>query len=188
MDTALKKWGTISLSEALQPAIKLAGEGYRVGPKLAESTDNGRLKNEIGNPAYEEARKVFRPGGEPLEENELLLQPDLARTFQMIADHGTDVFYKGEIAKAIIETQLATRTDGGIDIDAGVGRMTLRGSGKLQCGDPQTGGGQLPGIYHQGNGAAVVWGVDRASDSEADPSASPSVMNVGGSVSAAPKP
>lgn len=125
MDTALKKWGTISLSEALQPAIKLAGEGYRVGPKLAESTDNDRLKNEIGNPAYEEARKVFRPGGEPLRENELLLQPDLARTFQMIADHGTDVFYKGDIAKAIIETQLATRTDGGNDITAGVGRMTL---------------------------------------------------------------
>jgi gamma-glutamyltranspeptidase/glutathione hydrolase len=125
VDTALKKWGTISLSEALQPAIKLAGEGYRVGPKLAESTDNSRLKNEIGNPAYDEARKVFRPGGEPLEENTLLLQPDLARTFQLIADQGTDVFYKGEIAQAIIETQLATRSDGGADIDAGVGRMTL---------------------------------------------------------------
>lgn len=125
VDTALKKWGTISLSKALQPAIKLAGEGYRVGPKLAESTDNDRLKNEIDNPAYDEARKVFRPGGEPLKENDLLLQPDLARTFQMIADHGTDVFYKGEIAQAIIDTQLATRTDGGVDIDAGVGRMTL---------------------------------------------------------------
>ena len=123
--TALKKWGTISLSEALQPAIKLAGEGYRVGPKLAESTDNDRLKNEIGNPAYDEARKVFRPGNEPLEENTLLLQPDLARTFQLIAEYGTDVFYKGEIAQAIIDTQLATRTNGGGDIAAGVGRMTL---------------------------------------------------------------
>ena len=123
--TALDKWGTISLSEALQPAIKLAGDGFRVGPKLAEATENSRLQNEIGNDFYDEARKVFRPGGNPLEQGTLLVQPDLAKTFAMIAAEGTDVFYNGEIAEAIVETQLATRTFGGSDIAAGIGRMTL---------------------------------------------------------------
>ena len=55
----------------------------------------------------------------------MLLQPELANTFELIADEGSDVFYTGEIAEAIIETQMATRTDGGLDILAGVGRMTL---------------------------------------------------------------
>jgi gamma-glutamyltranspeptidase / glutathione hydrolase len=105
--TALEKWGTISLSEALQPAIKLARDGIRVGSKLAESTTSSRLLSEIGNPAYDEARKVFRPGDLPLVEGRLLQQPDLAKTFQLIADYGTDAFYKGEIAKAIVDAQAA---------------------------------------------------------------------------------
>ena len=125
--TALEKWGTISLSEALAPAIKLARDGIRVGSRLADLTESSRLQNEIGNPAYDEARKVFRPGDMPLQAGTLLLQPDLAKTFEMIADQGPDAFYSrdGEIAKAIIETQLATRTVNGSEIDAGVGRMTL---------------------------------------------------------------
>ena len=122
--TALEKWGTIPLSEALAPAIKLARDGFRVGRQLAESTESSRLQNEIDNPAYDEARKVFRPDDAPLRENTLLLQPDLAYTFELIADQGPDVFYKGEIADAIVQTQLATRTDGGSDIKEGVGRMT----------------------------------------------------------------
>ena len=129
--TALEKWGTIELSEALAPAIALARDGFRVGPRLAESTESSRLQNEIGNLAYDEARMVFRPYSDllqenaPLEEGMLLVQPDLAKTFEMIADQGPKVFYEGEIAEAIVETQLATRTDSSGDIVAGIGRMTL---------------------------------------------------------------
>jgi gamma-glutamyltranspeptidase/glutathione hydrolase len=123
--TALEKWGTIDLSEALAPAIALARDGFRVGPRLAESTESSRLQNEFGDPAYDEARKVFRPGDGPLQVGTLLLQPDLAKTFEMIADQGPDVFYEGEIAEAIVEAQLATRTELGVPIQAGVGRMTL---------------------------------------------------------------
>ena len=123
--TALEKWGTIPLSEVLAPAIELARDGFRVGRQLAESTESSRLQNEIGNPAYDEARNVFRPGDKPLQENTLLLQPDLAKTFELIAAQGPAAFYTGDIAEAIIETQLSTRTDGGSDIDAGIGRMTL---------------------------------------------------------------
>jgi gamma-glutamyltranspeptidase/glutathione hydrolase len=123
--TALEKWGTISLSEALAPAIELARDGFRVGSRLADSTESSRLQNEIGNPAYDEARKVFRPANTPLQEGTLLKQPDLAKTFEMIADQGLDIFYSGEIAFAIIETQLATRTDTSGEIEEGVGRMTL---------------------------------------------------------------
>lgn len=121
VELALEKWGTMSLSETLEPAIELARDGFRVGPRMAESTESSRLQNEPGNPAYDEARHVFRPGDAPLVEGQLLLQPDLAHTLQLIADQGTDVFYSGVIAQAIVAAQQATRDSR----PEGVGRMTL---------------------------------------------------------------
>ena len=119
--TALENWGTFSLAETLQPAIRMAEEGTRVSSRLEESILSSRLSNEVGNPAYDEARDVFRPGGVPLVEGDLLVQPDLAKTFRRIAEQGPSALYTGEIAQAIVATQLATRS-GNPD---GVGRMTL---------------------------------------------------------------
>jgi gamma-glutamyltranspeptidase/glutathione hydrolase len=121
VDTALDNWGTYDLSEVLQPAIRMAEEGIRVSSRLEESIPSSRLDSEPGNLAYDEAREVFRPGGVPLAEGDLLIQPDLAETFRVLAENGSDAFYTGEIAEAIVETQLATRS-GNPD---GVGRMTL---------------------------------------------------------------
>jgi gamma-glutamyltranspeptidase/glutathione hydrolase len=117
---ALDKWGTMSLAEVLDPAIGLAEDGIRVSSRLADSILSSRLGNEIGDPAYDEARDVFRPGSIPLKEGDLLVQPDLAETFKMIAADGIDAFYTGDLAEAIVQTQLATRS-GNPD---GVGRMT----------------------------------------------------------------
>ncbi len=119
--TALDNWGTYELDEVLEPAINLAENGIRVSSRLEGSILSSRLANEVGNPAYDEARNVFRPGGVPLVEGDLLVQPDLANTFRRIADQGPSALYTGEIAQAIIATQLATRSSN----PDGVGRMTL---------------------------------------------------------------
>jgi gamma-glutamyltranspeptidase/glutathione hydrolase len=119
--TALDNWGTFELAEVLQPAIGMAENGIRVSSRLEESILSSRLDNEVGNLAYDEARNVFRPGGIPLVEGDLLVQPDLAMTFRRIAEQGPSALYTGEIAEAIVATQLATRS-GNPD---GVGRMTL---------------------------------------------------------------
>lgn len=118
--TALQNWGTISLADALQPAIGLAENGIRVSSRLEESILSSRLGNEPGDQAYEVARNIFRPGGIPLEEGDLLVQPELADTFKMIALEGTNAFYTGDLAEAIVETQLATRSTN----PDGYGRMT----------------------------------------------------------------
>jgi gamma-glutamyltranspeptidase/glutathione hydrolase len=113
--TALENWGTISLSEAIGPAIKLAEDGFEINRFLAGDTASSRTT------LQPETAAVFRlPNGDPLPEGYLLKQPDLAKTFQLIADEGPDVFYRGEIAEAIVEVQ--KRTQAGI---AGVGRMAL---------------------------------------------------------------
>jgi len=69
----------------------------------------------------ETAAKFRTPEGEPLSEGFLLVQPGLARTFQLIADNGVDVFYTGEIGDAIVEAQLRSRAEVG---EQGAGRMS----------------------------------------------------------------
>jgi gamma-glutamyltranspeptidase/glutathione hydrolase len=113
--TALENWGTISLADAIQPAIPLAEEGFNINRFLASDTASSRT-------AYQpETKAVFRlPDGSPLPEGYLLKQPDLAKTFRLIADQGVDVFYRGEISTAIVDAQTRTRAG-----SAGIGKMTL---------------------------------------------------------------
>jgi len=103
--TALEDYGTISLAEALQPAIKLADEGFAINSFLAANTADPRT-------AYQpETKAVFRlPNGNPLPEGYILKQPDLAKTFRLIAENGPDVFYRGEISQAIVDVQKRSRT------------------------------------------------------------------------------
>ena len=113
--TALENWGTISLAEAIEPAIKLAEDGFKINRFLSEDTYSYRTA------LQPETAAVFRlPNGDPLPEGYLLKQPDLAKTLRLIAEQGPDVFYRGEISEAIVEVQKRTQEG-----PAGVGRMTL---------------------------------------------------------------
>jgi gamma-glutamyltranspeptidase/glutathione hydrolase len=128
--TLLENWGTISLAEALEPAIEAASNGIVVSSRLATDTALPKLSNEMTpadnpvKPAYDVARAVFRPNGAPLSPGVLLVQPALAHTFELIAEFGPDAFYRCDheagIAQAIIDTQRVTR----LANPDGVGRMT----------------------------------------------------------------
>ncbi len=105
---ALRKHGTISLTRALEPAIKLAEDGFIVGEDLHQSLaeHRGHFKD---SPA---ALKVFyRPDGSPPALGSRLIQKDLAKTLRLIARHGPDAFYSGPVAGAIITDMKA---NGGI--------------------------------------------------------------------------
>jgi gamma-glutamyltranspeptidase / glutathione hydrolase len=96
----LENYGTISLEEALAPAIRLARDGFRVTESFA-----GNLRQQwdrIEN--YPDTVKLFsRPDGTPLRAGDLFRNPDLAATFELIAERGIGVFYEGEIAHDIVE-------------------------------------------------------------------------------------
>lgn len=126
---AIDNWGTMSLAEVLQPAIAAAANGIPASPRLAYDTSLAKLDNETdpNSPVaadYDVARAVLRPHGAPLVAHQLLVQPDLANTLELIAAGGPDAFYRCDhvagIAEAIIATQLVTRTAN----PDGVGRMT----------------------------------------------------------------
>ncbi len=60
---------------------------------------------------YAATKTVFRPGGNPTKTGQLLIQEDLANTFDLIAKQGVDVFYRGEIATAIVAAAQGTRVE-----------------------------------------------------------------------------
>ena len=50
------------------------------------------------------SREAFAVDGRPMREGEVLKQPLLAESLQLIADEGPDVFYRGELAAEIAES------------------------------------------------------------------------------------
>ncbi|WP_042222359.1 gamma-glutamyltransferase [Oceanobacillus manasiensis] len=96
LETALGKWGSLSMEELIQPSIDMAEQGISVNWVLANAIASNASKLE-----RTAAKDVFLPDGEPLEEGETLVQEDLAKAFKLIRDEGADVFYNGEIGEAL---------------------------------------------------------------------------------------
>ena len=96
---ALEKYGTITLSQALQPAIRYAERGFPVSPRLnADITES--KKKAAADP---ELARIFLPNGEAPPVGSLLKQPELARTLRSIAASGPDFVYRGALAKQIAQ-------------------------------------------------------------------------------------
>ena len=96
-ELALQKYGTMTLAEVLEPAIRLAEEGVVVDGVLATSIADGY--NTMLQ--YPDLAAIWLDNGLIPETGTIIRQPDLAKTLRLIAEHGSDVFYKGEIAEAI---------------------------------------------------------------------------------------
>src|SRR5690606_31902104 len=96
---ALKKWGTMSLADVIQPAIALAEKGYAVSPTLAEALEVE--KDNLGK--WDTTKAVFFKDGEPLKAGDPLVMKDLAASMKLIAEQGSDAFYKGAIADQIVQ-------------------------------------------------------------------------------------
>jgi gamma-glutamyltranspeptidase/glutathione hydrolase len=100
-DRALKKHGTISLAEALAPAIAIARNGFVVDQVFADQIQ-GNL--DFFNDVPATAALYLDADGTPRDVGSVFRNPDLARTYELIARHGPKVFYRNEIAQAIVDT------------------------------------------------------------------------------------
>ncbi|MEH7554297.1 gamma-glutamyltransferase [Priestia megaterium] len=97
METVHEKYGSKKMDELIEPAIKLADDGFPVGQQLAE-----RLKGAQYRLSEDEIPNFF-PGNQPIEEGEKLEQPELGETLELIKEKGSDVFYNGELAEEIAD-------------------------------------------------------------------------------------
>lgn len=92
---ALEKYGTITLAEALEPAILIAEEGFMVSSTLAEDLFTAATRlNDAG-------QEIYRPGGEALKAGDLLRNPKLAASLRTIAKEGPGAMYGGEIGASL---------------------------------------------------------------------------------------
>lgn len=95
--------GRKSLGEVLEPAIRLASEGYPMASRI--STDFASEADLLAaDPAL---ARLFLPGGEVPRPGQLLRQPELAATLAAIAEQGRDAFYTGPVAEEIVATLTA---------------------------------------------------------------------------------
>lgn len=98
-----ERFGSMPLSLVMQPAIRLADEGFAADPKLAVS-----LKRYQALIARFAGAAIFLPGGQPIAEGELVRQPALARTLRRIADSGAAAFYSGALSSGVADDLAAT--------------------------------------------------------------------------------
>lgn len=97
---ALDKYGTMPLNKVVQPAFKLARDGFIVNDELAD--DLKTYGSEV-LPNHENSKAIFWKEGEPLKKGDKLVQANLAKSLEMIAENGPDEFYKGTIAEQIAQ-------------------------------------------------------------------------------------
>jgi gamma-glutamyltranspeptidase / glutathione hydrolase len=95
---ALKKYGTLSLAEVIQPAIDLARNGFILEYHLAKSFE---YEIEYFN-KYESSKKIFTKDGNAFSEGDLFIQSDLANTLVLIKNNGSAGFYNGTTAELIV--------------------------------------------------------------------------------------
>ena len=100
-----ENYGRLSLAESLEPAIRYAEEGFPAYEEFVR-----RLARRAPSMS-EAAREVFAPGGEVPVAGDLFKQPQLAATMRTLAREGHDGFYKGALARMLVD---GVQHEGGI--------------------------------------------------------------------------
>lgn len=93
-----KDYGKLPLSLSLSPAIRLAEDGFSVDPIYQERA-SWRLAALRDDP---QSAHIFLDEGEIPEEFSVIHQPHLGKTLRLIAKHGHDGFYRGELAEKLV--------------------------------------------------------------------------------------
>ncbi|MEM9217134.1 MAG: gamma-glutamyltransferase [Cyanobacteria bacterium P01_F01_bin.150] len=97
---ALERYGTLSLAEALAPAIALAQNGFTVDQTFHDHV----AQNQERFAAFTSTRDLYLPDGGPPEVGSVFKNPDMAHTYRLVAEQGLNAFYRGEIGEAIAHT------------------------------------------------------------------------------------
>lgn len=102
---AQQKYGRLSLSDTIKPAINLARHGFEVSPDLSDSLRSryDRLRKHPSTKRY-----FYKSNGSFYMPGDRLLQPDLGATLARIGAYGVDGFYKGKTASLIVNQMQKT--------------------------------------------------------------------------------
>lgn len=104
---AFKQFGTLPLPVLVAPAIRLASEGFPLDGALRYAID----RQQAAMKKFPDLGHIFMPKDAVPAEGDLIRQPELAETLKAIAAQGSEVFYQGWIAAAMVE---AIKKEGGV--------------------------------------------------------------------------
>jgi len=102
---ALEKYGTLSLPQAVAPAIALARDGVDLSYYESESLRKSRALLQ----RFPESKRIYLRDGRYYAAGEKFVQPDLGRTLELIARHGAREFYEGSIAQLLAKDMIANK-------------------------------------------------------------------------------
>ncbi|WP_236218323.1 gamma-glutamyltransferase [Pseudomonas rhodesiae] len=126
MELALSKYGTLKRAQVIAPAIKLAENGFAL-----EQGDIDLLHTATGEfEKDKDMRGIFLHNGQPLQVGQKLVQKDLAKTLKEISAQGSDGFYKGWVAKALVDSSQAGK---GIITQADLDKYKTRELAPIEC-------------------------------------------------------
>lgn len=119
-ERALDRWGSVSLGDALKPAIKVATRGFVVDKTFRQQTLDNRARFE----AFTSTSSLFLPGGDAPAVGSVFRNHDLAETYRLLAKEGTSGFYAGPLAAEIAATVQAPPKTAGTELPVPAGSMT----------------------------------------------------------------
>ncbi|HWQ61682.1 MAG TPA: gamma-glutamyltransferase [Negativicutes bacterium] len=152
MSAMLKRYGSRSLAALMVPAIKYAENGFTITARQAETFREyaPRLSKFASSKQY-----FLKADGSTYKEGEVLVQKDLAKTLNLIAQQGPDAFYKGVIAELIAKDMAA---NGGIVTKEDLGKYqpiwrepvkgSYRGFDIVSMSPPSSGGTHIVQILN----------------------------------------
>jgi gamma-glutamyltranspeptidase / glutathione hydrolase len=95
----LRRFGTMSLADVMQPAIKHAARGYAATPYLHECITDGAEVMRKDKPIA----AIYLPNGKPLNAGERVVQSEYAETLAYIAQHGESALYQGPLGDVLVD-------------------------------------------------------------------------------------
>ena len=143
-ELAHRKYGSTKWSRLVDPAVRLAGDGFAAPTGLSQS-----LARELDGSFKEYPASVaaYSRSGRPYAAGDTIRQPDLAKTLTRIRDDGRDGFYKGETARLVAQDM---RQNGGLITEDDLARYeakerapirgTYRGYEIISMPPPSSGG------------------------------------------------
>lgn len=127
MELALEKYGTMKRAHVIAPAIKYAEDGF-----VLQQGDVDLLETatEVFRKDLNDSGSIFLSNGEPMKPGQKLVQKDLGKTLREIAAKGTDGFYKGWVAQAIVDSSQAGK---GLITQADLDKYKTRELAPIEC-------------------------------------------------------
>jgi gamma-glutamyltranspeptidase / glutathione hydrolase len=95
----LRRFGTMSLADVMQPAIKHASRGYAATPYLHECITDGAEEMLKDRPIA----AIYLPDGKPLKSGERVVQSEYAETLKFISQYGEAALYSGPLGDILVD-------------------------------------------------------------------------------------